>query len=1175
MTRESFLSSVESRVNELVTDPTFANQWAQVRSKHLLASVAPDVVGEINYTYSPARLIRNATSVLQSVLTLLESNGSLTSLSDSLRRTAEAMEYLANLGEGGRSATTRNIAAGLYQLAGYEANSLCLARSLPTPELPTVTRPQAISGVIDRWTSFALQRQFVRLVVDADLLQQRLPELETALLATANGEDLHPDDVAALPVAALAVTNFRAFALANLRGPGSQDRFFAACRELDDLLLHTGRSYDLLQMKTLAGAARRMFEHGMWHLLAGFVESDPVWRRYAVLSARGRAPNMLNARGQVELWESQRRAVAAGLLDEGSRGFSIRMPTSAGKTRIAELAILRTLTRQGARKAVYVAPFRALADEVEGSLAPTLSDLGFRVSSVLGGFEVDELEAQLLSSADLLITTPEKLTLLLRSRPEYFDQVGLVVLDEGHIIESKDRGARYEILLTQLRRRMSADAQFLFISAVVSTENAADFAEWLCGDRHAVIDTQWRPARQLVGIFNAERSGRITYPQEGPVGGAPAPFVLGAARSRDYIDYTPKLHREKTVPFPTRSKGDLTAELAINFVDQGPVLVFTTQRGWAESVARTIERGLQLRRQTPGSSIPRAFADVQSGAETITAVEVAERWLGVDSLIPRLLRQGIGIHHAGFPDAVRRAIEDDFRSGFIRVLVATSTLAQGVNLPVKTVIVHTVTQHIEGSTPDDDGENVPIALRDFRNIAGRAGRATLETEGHVVMVALNDWEASRLAEFLDAEVDPIRGQLFHLLADLAADRLSDDSFRYQMDSELLALMVEEIVGTAAEKRFEDFLEGSFVRIQALHDGLPLAPLQDQAFKTLDSIRSEVPDEGLRTTFAKTGFDVRSCQAIVETVNVKADALRALLTSVDTSPAALIAEILMDVAALPQMVTDYEFVGDLEELAVDWVSQLAMPDLVERHLPNGSDERKFHRFLADLFGFRLPWGVGAYIQIAQDVLEVSTQLAEVPRWLPTMLRYGVPTPKATWAMTLGCPSRELSATLAGAFVDDQGATAAFSTFVDWFSSMTEEDFVLRFGATPNEAQVLMRRANALVPSDRRMTELLRSGSATYQTEVAGLAYSNRRALLPLVADGATLTLRRDYINQYDPNAIEVLHGGTVFGYVPRATARLIAPQLDAGLAATAIATQVVHGATGTISMTVQVESPTEG
>ena len=1171
MTRDDFLSSVETRVRELVTDPTFANQWAQVRSKHLLDSVAPDSVGSINYRYSPARLIRNATSVLQSVLTLLENGGSLTALGGSLRRAAEAMEYLASLGEGGRPTTTRLVAAGLYQLAGYEANSICLARSLPTPELPTVTRPQLITGLIDRWTAFALQRQFVRLIVEADVVQKRLPDLEQALLAEVDGENFDVNDLAALPAAALAVTTFRSLALANLRGPESQDAFLAASKELSELLIHTGQSYDLLQMRTLEGVARRIFQHSIWNLLSEFIASDPVWHRYAVLSARGHASNILNARGRVELWESQRRALEAGLLDERTRGFAIRMPTGAGKTRIAELAILRTLTRPDGRKALYVAPFRALADEVEGSLAPILADLGFRVSSVLGGFEVDELEAQLLGSADLLIATPEKLTLLLRSRPEYFDQVGLVVLDEGHIIDSKDRGARYEILLTQLRRRMPPDGQFLFVSAVVSTKNAADFAEWLCADRDAEIDTPWRPARQLVGIFNAER-GRITYPQEGRVGSAPAPFVVGIARPHEYIDYTPKLRRQKTVVFPTKAKGDLTAELAITFVDQGPVLVFTTQRAWAESVARTIERGVQLRRQTPGSHVPRALAEVQPGAHQLESVEVPERWLGADSLISRLLRQGIGIHHAGFPDAVRRTIEDDFRSGRISVLVATSTLAQGVNLPVKTVIVHTVNQHVEGPTPDDDGENVPIALRDFWNIAGRAGRATLETEGHVVMVALNDWDAATIEAFLNGEVDPIRGQLFRLLQDLGADRLSEDSFRYQLDSDLISLVVEEVVGTEAEKRFEDLLDGSFVRIQALADGLSLEPLRNQALKTIKSIRSEVPDEGLRTTFARTGLDVRSCQAIAETVKTKADTLRGLLTGSDTSPVSLLSEILLDIAALPQMITDYEFVGDLRELASDWLSQLPMPDLVDRHLADGSDERKFHRFLADLFGFRLPWGAGAYIQIAQQALGLGPQLADVAKWLPTMVRYGVPTPKATWAMTLGCPSRELSAILAGDFVNDQGTTASFSAFAEWFSTMTEEDYILRFGATPNEAQVMMRRSNALVPSGRRMTDLLRSRSANHQADVAGLAYSNRRALLPLVAIGDTLKLERDYGNQYDPNAIEVLHSGTVLEYVPRAIARMIAPQMDAGLPVTAVASRVQHSGTGTLSIAVAVESP---
>ena len=185
------------------------------------------------------------------------------------------------------------------------------------------------------------------------------------------------------------------------------------------------------------------------------------------------------------------------------------MPTSAGKTRIAELAILDTLADRR-RQVVYVAPFNALADEIKGSMSSLFSDLGFRVSSVLGDYYgIDELEGDLLTLSDLLITTPEKLTLLLRFRPNHFDSVGLIVLDEGHIIDSEDRGIGYELLLTRLRQTMPDDSRILFLSAVISNENAADFAEWLCKDRTAVATSDWRPARNLVGVYNAN-SNQIT-----------------------------------------------------------------------------------------------------------------------------------------------------------------------------------------------------------------------------------------------------------------------------------------------------------------------------------------------------------------------------------------------------------------------------------------------------------------------------------------------------------------------------------------------------------------------------------------------------------------------------------------------------------------------------------------
>ena len=200
------------------------------------------------------------------------------------------------------------------------------------------------------------------------------------------------------------------------------------------------------------------------------------------------------------------------------------------------------------------------------------------MSSVLGNYyDIDDLEDSLVDSSDLLIITPEKLTLLLRTRPQHFQNVGLVVLDEGHIIDSNDRGIGYEILLTRLRQRLPGDARFLFLSAVISDGNAADFAEWLCGDRGAVATSEWRPAQRFDGIFTAT-TNQIVYPfDRADTGGFQAPFVPRVVEPRNYMDYTLKTRRPKDVQFPSNSRREVTAELAVKFASEGPVIVFTTQ----------------------------------------------------------------------------------------------------------------------------------------------------------------------------------------------------------------------------------------------------------------------------------------------------------------------------------------------------------------------------------------------------------------------------------------------------------------------------------------------------------------------------------------------------------------------------------------------------------------------
>lgn len=1145
MVNEELLVEATSRLRSSFLDPSFSNNWAQVRSKHLLDSVAPDVAAQIEYTYSVPRLKRVGTSALHTALMVLESDpGSLSALSDPLLRVAEVMEYLADLPEERKPLTAKVIAAGLYQLAGYEANSLCIARDLPLQPLPSLDGAPQWSEVLNRWTVLTLRRKLLRLRIEAEWVSQRQEEWERHWVDSVAAEDSRETliDLACMLGAA---DMCGALATAALRGPAAESSFRRASEELSGLLRNSGRAMELLEARTLRGVGELIIRNGVWHQLPTLVQSEPAWERYATLSARGHAAVMLDATSRIELWESQRQALAAGLLDAQS-GFSIRMPTSAGKTRIAELAILKALATEGIKKAIYVAPFRSLADEIEESLTPILADLGLRVSSVLGGFEVDELEAQIIGGADLIVTTPEKLTLLTRISPELLSDVGIVILDEGHIIEDRERGVGYELLLTRLLRRMLPEAKVLFISAVISSENAADFAEWLCMSRQSLLESNWRPARQLIGIYNAERD-RITYPREGPVAGADAPFVLRAATPRDYIEYTPKLHKPKEVSFPSRAKGEIVAELAINFAKQGPVLVFATSRGNTESVARTIQRGLQLRRQTDNAELPEPFRRAKDHPAE-AAIEIASLWLGKESPVTGLLSEGIGVHHAGLPDAVRKAIEADCRNGLLPVVVSTTTLAQGVNLPVKTVIVHSINRYADG---DDDGDSsggmTEMDPREIWNMIGRAGRATRETEGHVILAAKDNYQTRQYERLLEREIPPIRGRLFSILEELSQQRLSNDRFRHTLDSELLTLMVEESVGAPAEVLFENLLGESFVAVQARSTGIALDPLHTMGAQTISIIRDEVQDEETRKVFAQTGLDVRSCITLQERILAQETTVAKLVFDEDMPLDAIVGALLPDIVDLRQMETGYDFAGDLIELANDWLGQVSMPEIIERHLVKGADQRKFNIFLSDLFGFNLPWGIGAYVAIAKHVLKEDREVSELVRWLPTMFRYGVRTPSASWAMTLGCPSRELSALLASGFAADTDSDrASYSGFVTWFSYLTEEDFAYRFSATAHESEVLSRRSAALVPSNRAITNSLRSRASHITTSVNGIRYQNREVLLPRVRSDETVVLARDYANQYDPNAIEVRVSGETLGYIPRTEARLLAPLIDAGI-----------------------------
>ena len=390
-----------------------------------------------------------------------------------------------------------------------------------------------------------------------------------------------------------------------------------------------------------------MRDRSTWATIGAKFDGNLRWRRYLQVLARGLGDVVRDSRSISELWPSQLTALNAGLLDSHD-SMIVRMPTSAGKTRVAELAIMHALLERTGCSCIYIAPFRALADEVQRSLDAILGELGFAANSLIGGPEFIGVEDILAMDSQVLVLTPEKADLLLRSRPDLLSNVALVVLDEGHIVGDEYRGTQFELLITRLRRRF-ADARFLFLSAVVPQQTLDDFANWLgAAPETGVVQSRWRPAIQRIAAFEWTAAGGTLRYRRSSEGAeelsAFARFLPRLIPERTFTYINPDTGRKNSRRFPDPSnRSHLIAGLAYEFVKTGPVLMFCPQTNLVESCAKALQHRIELSLRTD-EDIPSVFT-----RDRYQCAEVAARWLGEGDSVTLLLRRGIGVHHGRLP----------------------------------------------------------------------------------------------------------------------------------------------------------------------------------------------------------------------------------------------------------------------------------------------------------------------------------------------------------------------------------------------------------------------------------------------------------------------------------------------------------------------------------------------
>lgn len=543
-------------------------------------------------------------------------------------------------------------------------------------------------------------------------------------------------------------------------------------------------------------------QSSLWTVLPpyfGTTNPDDL-RKYILLLASSHPPI-------TDLWISQRHAIPLAL-DSTNWGGVINLRTSAGKTRVAELAILSVLLRDANAQVVYLAPFRSLAFEVEQSMTTSFELMGFKVSHLYGGARASNADTELAQESSIIIAIPEKVRAIYRAQPDFFDRTQLFIIDEGHLLGANERFVRNELFIDHIRKIVEKiQSRILILSAVLP--NAGELAQWITGSPEAVVKSAWKPSAERFGLMRWN-GNRVRLEWKGKMASFNPSFV--EAQSIDW--------GKRRNPFP-HTKREAIAATAVKLTGIGPVMIFAGKAASVPGLAKDVL--IALGKNAAQHNWP---------AHEWNLFEAACREeLAGDAIEFTAAKLGIICHSNKLPPQVRYAMEHLMRSHPPKIVIATSTLAQGVNIGISSVVV--ASPYV--------GTGQLMSKRDFWNICGRAGRAFVDREGKILFViddTREKWEIRRdkaiAAQFFEVESnDTAESGLLFLVAVLKRIA-SESSVDFAVLLELVAANDFSRLGENA-RTAEEIFDLIDDELLALEDDDSLAELGQQQSDWIDTV----------------------------------------------------------------------------------------------------------------------------------------------------------------------------------------------------------------------------------------------------------------------------------------------------------------------------------------------------
>ena len=434
-----------------------------------------------------------------------------------------------------------------------------------------------------------------------------------------------------------------------------------------------------------------------WSLLPRYSELDQsLWSDYL---KNPKAPRML--------WPAQQLIGEKGVL----RGQSaiVQLPTGVGKTKSIELIIRSSFASGRASTAIIVAPLRALCNEIANDMISAFGDevLVNQFSDVLE--EDFSLDLFLSFKSKILICTPEKLSYIIHHQADFLDEIGLYIFDEGHMFDDGSRGAIYELLISEIRSHISGEEQIILLSAVLS--NAEQIHKWLLGEAGVLAsDSKIKATPKTIGF--ASQTKDIHYYSDDS---AQEDFYIPRSIEVITLQKRPREKKQRYFPELTDAK-DIAIYYANKLCKNGGAAIFANR---TSTVLTAINRIIELRDR---GCLLAEIKGNSDGKEMSRLAQLMSDYYGEQHPYTIACYLGVVPHYSNLPNGLRLAVEHACRNKALRLVVCTSTLAQGVNIPIKYLFM---TSFMVARNS--------MQIRSFQNLMGRTARSGMYTEGSVIV----------------------------------------------------------------------------------------------------------------------------------------------------------------------------------------------------------------------------------------------------------------------------------------------------------------------------------------------------------------------------------------------------------------------------------------------------------